>query len=245
MKSNLIQARKKSKLTISIILIFVITILASCNKHNQEEIIESKYSNLALLVKDGLENIGQNLREQQSTFNDQELVKLSVEEYYSDEPEIYHVFFTEYEKSISKSHLKNTANNEVINAVVDDIEIGLVNSSDAGEFTDFLQAKFDEVFRSEMQLKNKDLLLQYIVTYKTSIEFIRNNQDIIPHQNDHFKKGGWWKSWGKCVAGIVGGAGLGGLAGGAAASVIPGLGTVAGIIVGGVSGGLSGAAASC
>lgn len=56
---------------------------------------------------------------------------------------------------------------------------------------------------------------------------------------------GWWSSWGKCTAGILGGTGTGGLGGAAAASVIPGLGTVAGAIIGGVCGGLAGAAAAC
>ncbi len=56
---------------------------------------------------------------------------------------------------------------------------------------------------------------------------------------------GWWASWGKCVAGILGGAGTEGLAGAAVGSVVPGLGTAAGAVVGAVSGGLTGAALAC
>lgn len=56
---------------------------------------------------------------------------------------------------------------------------------------------------------------------------------------------GWWEDWGKCAAGIVGGAGLGALGGAATGSAVPVLGTTAGAIVGGISGGLSGAAAAC
>jgi hypothetical protein len=56
---------------------------------------------------------------------------------------------------------------------------------------------------------------------------------------------GWWESWGRCAAGVAGGALVGGLGGGAAGSVIPGIGTTAGLILGTIGGGLSGAAASC
>lgn len=64
----------------------------------------------------------------------------------------------------------------------------------------------------------------------------------------------WWDDWGKCAAGIVGGAGSGALAGagvgGAGCTVVlPIIGTVAcgvvGGVVGGVSGGLLGAVAGC
>src|SRR5690606_13039966 len=65
---------------------------------------------------------------------------------------------------------------------------------------------------------------------------------------------GWWTCWGKCVAGTVGGAGLGVLTGAAyggvgCTMVLPVVGTVAcgtvGAIAGGVFGGLAGAAAAC
>ena len=65
---------------------------------------------------------------------------------------------------------------------------------------------------------------------------------------------GWWKSWGKCAAGTIGGAGSGALAGAflpavGCTVVLPVIGTVAcgtvGDIVGGVSGGLLAAAEFC
>ncbi len=64
------------------------------------------------------------------------------------------------------------------------------------------------------------------------------------------KKKSWWKRWGKCVAGTLGGAITGGLGGcgiGSAAGLgfgsVPGCGV--GAVVGGIGGGLTGAAASC
>lgn len=65
---------------------------------------------------------------------------------------------------------------------------------------------------------------------------------------------GWWDCWGRCAAGIVGGAGLGALGGAAVAGggctvVLPIVGTVAcgtvGAVAGGVFGGLAGASQSC
>ena len=65
---------------------------------------------------------------------------------------------------------------------------------------------------------------------------------------------GWWDCWGRCAAGIVGGAGLGALggaavAGGGSTVVLPIVGTVAcgtvGAVAGGVFGGLAGASQSC
>lgn len=225
-----------------------ITAFMSCEKEESasEPKVENKYSELALLVKNGLEDIGQNLREQKNTFDSQNIVILAAEQHFSDEPKAYDAFLTAYEKTIDNSYLKSTVNNEVINPVIDEIELGLINSSSSNEFINFLQSKFDEVSTSEMQLENKDFLLQYIISYKISIEFIDSNLDIIANQNGQLKSTqGWWDSWGRCAAGIVGGAGLGALGGGAAGSVIPVLGTTAGLIIGGIAGGLSGAAASC
>ena len=55
-----------------------------------------------------------------------------------------------------------------------------------------------------------------------------------------------WEDWGRCAAGIVGGAGLGALAGAGIASIPTcGIRAGAGAIIGGISGALSGAAASC
>lgn len=65
---------------------------------------------------------------------------------------------------------------------------------------------------------------------------------------------GWWNCWGKCVAGTVGGAGLGALTGATyggvgCTMVLPVVGTVAcgtvGAVAGGIFGGLAGAAATC
>jgi hypothetical protein len=81
-------------------------------------------------------------------------------------------------------------------------------------------------------------------------EIARSGGQVAPAM----KCSGWWSCWGRCVAGTVGGAGLGALTGAAyggagCTMVLPVVGTVAcgtvGAIAGGVFGGLAGAATSC
>lgn len=67
---------------------------------------------------------------------------------------------------------------------------------------------------------------------------------VVKGPNGDLTSLGWWDSWGKCAAGIVGGAGLGGLSG-AGATAITVVGIPAGVVVGVIAGGLAGAAASC
>lgn len=62
---------------------------------------------------------------------------------------------------------------------------------------------------------------------------------------DGYVSYGWWDSWGRCTAGVVGGTGGGALAGAGVGTTVPVIGTTIGGVVGGVSGGLTGAAASC
>lgn len=56
---------------------------------------------------------------------------------------------------------------------------------------------------------------------------------------------GWWGDWGKCAAGIAGGAGTEALGSAAVGSAVPGIGTATGAVVGGVAGALTGAATAC
>jgi len=242
------RGKLKNKFFLVLMVMFGITTFMSCEKkeNTSEPQFENKYSKLALLLENSLYDIGQNLRKQKSTFSSQNDVVLAAKQHFSDEPKAYHAFLETYAKSVSGTYKKSTAYNEVIDAVIDEIEVGLINSSSAVNFTNLLEEKFDEITISEMHIENKDFLLQYITLYKTSVEFISSNLDIIANQNGVLKSTqGWWSDWGRCAAGILGGTGLGALGGGAAGSVIPVLGTTAGLIIGGIAGGLSGAAASC
>ena len=236
----------KIKLIVGLLFIIGITSFLSCEKDNSEvRTNENDYLKLGLSVKSALENIGKNLREQNSTFINRIDVKIGAKQFFSEESSEYDAFLNAYDETINGSFLKTTVNNE-IDPIISDIDGKLINSNSSIEFIDYLEEKFEEVSVSDIDSENKDVLLKYIISYKTSLEFINDNVDLIANQSGQLKSiNGWWNSWGRCAAGIVGGAGLGALTGGAAASVIPVLGTTAGLIVGGVSGGLSGAAAAC
>lgn len=236
----------KIKLIVGLMLIIGITSFLSCEKDNSEITTGNDYSELSLSVNNALETIGQSLREQNSTFDNRINVKRGAKQFFIEESKAYDAFLNAYDESVNSSNLKTTVNNEIVNSIISDIEVELIKSNSPLEFIDYLEEKFDEVSVSDIDSENKDVLLKYIISYKTSLEFINNNVDLIANQNGQLKSThNWWDSWGRCAAGIVGGAGLGALTGGAAASVIPVLGTTAGLIVGGVSGGLSGAAAAC
>lgn len=77
--------------------------------------------------------------------------------------------------------------------------------------------------------------------YFTQDKDLKNN--IFLHAKAK-KEESWWNRWGKCASGIIGGAGLGGLAGAAVTSPTV-IGIPVGTAVGVIAGGLSGAAAAC
>jgi hypothetical protein len=133
------------------------------------------------------------------------------------------------------------------------------NTSSIDDFILYLDYQFDLIANApRMLISDKDFLLTYVVGYKASLEFIRDNIDIINagFENPSFggRVQGWWSDWGKCAAGILGGAvvtgatlGLGGAVVGTVA--LPVVGTVSGAVVGAVAGaiggGLTGAAEYC
>jgi len=201
---------------------------------------ESKYAELESLINNDLNQIAQELRSKKSNFNSQSDVTSAAESLYSNNNEILTSFISNYSNTINHQNTKNGYSDNVTN-VINEIEINLNNSTDPLSFITFLETKFNEIEASNLKDDEKDLLLQYIVIYKASITFMGNNQDLISTD----QKAGWWSSWGKCAASIVGGAAIGGLGGAAAGSVVPGIGTVAGGIVGVIGGGLSGAGAGC
>ena len=127
-------------------------------------------------------------------------------------------------------------------------------------YRDGLEALLAEVIASDAKVEEKNPLLTHLSSQLVAHEFIESNLDLLGIENERgreAKRGGdrdWWSDWGRCAAGIVGGAGtvgLGGFLGGAAVGTVtlPVIGTVSGALVGGVGGvifgGISGAAAAC
>ncbi len=112
---------------------------------------------------------------------------------------------------------------------------------DIEDLIEYVESSISRILNSDILDSDKEFILCFLSAYHASLEFISEYHDIIIDIAD---KSGWWNRWGRCAAGITGGAIIGGFTGGAAASVIPGIGTTAGIIVGGIGGGLAGAAST-
>lgn len=117
-------------------------------------------------------------------------------------------------------------------------------------YRDRLERLLEEVVASEAKVEEKNPLLIHLSSQLVAHGFIESNLDLLELTNKQARGSDWWKDWGRCAAGIVGGAGiaaLGGCAVGAQVGLgiasIPGCGV--GAIMGGIFGGLSGAAAAC
>lgn len=104
-----------------------------------------------------------------------------------------------------------------------------------------LKMKNKAQYDSELTIEEKKSIL---ITIESLQSFIANANEFYLNSSIQSKGGGWWDSWGKCAAGTLGGAMMGGLAGAAVTSPTV-IGVPVGTAVGVVGGALSGAAAAC
>jgi|GEM_PF-1518983 len=117
-----------------------------------------------------------------------------------------------------------------------------------------LSARFDEVYNdNSLSVEDKNYMLVYITTFKAVLAYADETFAADPSMIGG-RVQGWWSSWGKCVAGILGGGILGAVSTGVSSAALgtialPVIGTVsagaAGAVVGGIGGALAGAASSC
>ncbi|WP_419869252.1 hypothetical protein [Chryseobacterium sp. CT-SW4] len=124
--------------------------------------------------------------------------------------------------------------------------------NDENEYLLFLDNKQKEIIESKLTSTEKQILIEEIEFQGQLVKaLVALDQKYNPNA---VSKKGWWGSWGKCAAGILGGAVTGagtlGLAGAAVGTVaLPVVGTVSagavGAIAGAVGGGLTGAATFC
>jgi len=143
-----------------------------------------------------------------------------------------------------------------------DLEEKLVYYSSISESEDDylrkLRALRTEVMNSTLSPAIKSKLLTRIALQEEVVKYLDKVDQTTRSEKDKDDKkeecSGWWKCWGKCVAGILGGAATGaltfGFAGAAVGTVtVPVVGTVSagtvGAIAGGVAGALTGATTSC
>lgn len=117
-----------------------------------------------------------------------------------------------------------------------------------------------EVITSSLSSVSKSKLLTRITLNEELVRYLDKADQAVRDTNgeddddQEEECSGWWQCWGKCVAGILGGAATGaltfGFAGAAVGTItLPVVGTVSagtvGAVAGGVAGGLTGATTSC
>ena len=191
------------------------------------------------------------MRAHNAKFSSKDIVEESVKKLYKNNNDIIESFKKHYTQTDKKRSSKKTLSVNEEN----EIESELQKSETPEIFLNYLNTKFDKVYLSNIESTEKDYLLQSLIIYKVSTEFLCKNNDLVIVSEVQNKSGLrvlvtgrrviWWEKWGKCAAGTVGGAGIGALTGAGIGSAIPAIGTLAGGIVGGIAGGLSGAAEHC
>lgn len=97
--------------------------------------------------------------------------------------------------------------------------------------------------------KNKYIMVQKGEVFEFScpagLVFCNSNNSCNFPDSCNNEDNGWWESWGKCAAAILGGAGIEGLAGAGIGTIVPGLGNLTGAIIGAISGAFTGAVLGC
>jgi len=148
----------------------------------------------------------------------------------------------------------STSRAQLMNKIVNYSKV----STSASNYLSNLKLLEAEIYASGLTRMQKSELLTLLVLNEEFVRYLDGKVRQMVRSGDQvtpaMKCNGWWNCWGKCVAGTVGGAGLGVLTGAAyggvgCTMVLPVVGTVAcgtvGAIAGGVFGGLAGAAAAC
>jgi hypothetical protein len=202
------------------------------------------------------------LRNENSNFYNQTSVVAVAANHFGQKSDRHRAFienFKRVQNNYSGRISSSTTNlNNVRKQKVDEILASISSFDNAPDFKSYLEKQFESIATSNRSIEDKDFLLTYIVSYKATLGFLEVNRDLIEDESSSNgrleKKSSWWDDWGKCAAGIVGGAGsvgLGGFLGGAAVGTVtlPVVGTVSGAVVGGIGGaifgGLAGAASAC
>lgn len=237
----------KKLLKINLLLFIGLLVLTSCSKDDilQPEFDLARYEQLSKTLEFDLNQIGLHLRDNSSNFSEGKSVVNAAEFHYGKVSDNFNEFLKYFDVKISKNTSTNDDLTDFQKENVEEIIAALSNYSSLSEFQLFLDEKFEYFSNQTLETNDKEFILNYIVSYKVSLDFIDNNRDLFGNTSDKFSKSSWWSSWGKCVAGTLGGAITGALGGAAIGSAVPVIGTTAGGIVGAVGGALTGAAASC
>lgn len=256
-------------------LFFIVLIIFSCSETEQlteQELDLKRYSDLYSNLTADYNALAQGLRNSQSTLASTEKVLGVAKAHYLAESKAYNAFeeslFVVKGNITTNSRIQDEISScdtgecpwtAVQQAKMLEIINSISNTSSAEDFIYYLDNQFSVIANTpRMLISDKDFLLTYVVSYKASIEFVRDNSDVINtgFENPAFggRVQGWWSDWGKCAAGILGGAATTGTTlalGGALVGTVtlPIVGTVSGAVlgavVGAIGGGLTGAAQYC
>lgn len=246
-----------------LIILLCFTFFYACDSNDAIKKENSITKEELLVVKnqliDNLNALGDQLRENNSDFCDQSMVRAIVENQASHSD----INLSEFDRVTQRINPNNKVKREVaVQKCVTPYQASLISEIDQKanesetpiEFNNLLEELEEKILNDNMTELEKRPILLLIKSQQASIEFIDNNQDLFRKQVTGVKSGGWWQSWGKCAASIVGGAVTGattlGLAGAAVGTVaLPIVGTVGGgvvgVIGGAIGGGLTGAVAGC
>ncbi|WP_321300293.1 hypothetical protein [Marinifilum fragile] len=248
---------KKILLALSL-LVTLSCIIYSCDNdkvkiEEDEQIALSDYKSYEETLKSDLNSLAENLRIQKSNFTNREIVYQSTMEYYGKDSKDFIYFNDEFNSVKVKSGQNSIKLTVYQTKIVQDIENQLQESKSSEEFVAFLDKVFMDIYNdSSIEISEKETLLNYISTYKVSVEFIADNLDVIQIQNGTKSvKASWWSSWGKCASAMLGGATAGGIAGGELGLKVgtllasPVKGMVIGAVVGAIGGAAGAAAAAC
>ncbi len=249
------------------LLIVMALLTFACNQQNEVAPQEDSIQ-LSEIISDNLSSIADGLRASQQTFSNTELVERLGREnleitYGSDSDAI-----NSYSNAFSSRNLQNARIEEqtVLSNEANEFLNQIVESANSSEhlkaYKNTLDVIDQSIINSELSDDEKTILRVQVISLQTSLTFVAENFDLfhpeaitdgrVSKEKEPVSEEdeSWWDSWGKCAAGIVGGAGTEALAGcgiGAAAGLgiasIPGCGV--GAIAGGIFGGLTGAAIFC
>lgn len=248
-----------------LVVIMCFTLLYACSSNEDDVIVQENNITKADLesfkneLADNLNNLGDRLRARESNFGDVGMVRAIVE----DQGSYCNMNVIEFDRVTNRLNTDSRTKIEIAPqkcvtsyqaSIISEIDQKINEADTPAEYNNLMEELKEKILNDDVTEIEKESLLLLITSQQTAIEFIDNNQDLFKAQAIGVKSGGWWKSWGKCASGIIGGVVTGattlGLAGAAIGTVVlPVIGTVSagvvGVVGGAIGGAFTGAMVSC
>lgn len=260
--------------------LLLLAFVVSCDRKQDQLEPSTNYNQISQELESNLSFMAQELRNQNANFSDLkivnevalqnvDLINKSQQSFTESE------FIEAFERSLklvesidARSEPQVVYVSEFFYNLIHDINELWIQSDGFVEYLENLNIKKESILNSDLKESDKETAVIYLSSQIASIDFVLENTDLVSPDlissngrisQDECNKQitsvaeceqSWWDSWGKCAAGIVGGAGVAAIGGcsvgaqvGLGFASIPGCGV--GAILGGIFGGLGGAAATC